>query len=114
VTNLDEPGWQHVQQKAAEELNRIEAHDFDAVVVPGITPAKAHLAIQAQQSTVGNSDAIEEAQCRHPKIRTTLPLPEEICRRLTAWDQNCHVMKPLFGRSDLRLCRRKLQRGAVA
>jgi hypothetical protein len=59
VTDLDEPGWQHVQQEAAEELHGIEAHDLDTVVVSGVAPAEAHLTIgETQQSTVSNGDTM--------------------------------------------------------
>ena len=48
-----------MEQEAADEFNRIELHDLDAVVVFGVTPANAHLTIvQAQQSTVGDGDAM--------------------------------------------------------
>ena len=45
VADLDEAGRQDVQQEAADELDRIEGHDLAAVVVFGVAPAKAHLAV---------------------------------------------------------------------
>jgi len=59
VTNFDEACRQDVEQKAADELDRIESHDPDAVVVPGVAPAEAHLAVvETEESSVGNSDAM--------------------------------------------------------
>jgi hypothetical protein len=59
VTNLDEPGRQHMQQETAQKLDRIEVHDPDAVVMSGVAPAEAHLTIgETQQSTVGNGNAM--------------------------------------------------------
>jgi hypothetical protein len=40
VKDLDEAGRQDVEQEAADEPDRIERHDADAVVVPGVAPAK--------------------------------------------------------------------------
>ena len=45
VADLDESRGQHVKQEAADELDRIEGHDLDAVVVFRVPPAEAHLAI---------------------------------------------------------------------
>ena len=45
VADLDETGGQHMEQEAAHELDRIEGHDAAAVVVPGVPPAEAHLAV---------------------------------------------------------------------
>ena len=45
VADLDETGVQHMEQEAAHELDRIEGHDAAAVVVPGVPPAEAHLAV---------------------------------------------------------------------
>ena len=45
VADLDETGGQHMEHEAAHELDRIEGHDAAAVVVPGVPPAEAHLAV---------------------------------------------------------------------
>ena len=59
VTDFDKPGRQHMQQEPAKKLNRSEAHNPDAIVVPGVAPAKAHLAIRkTQQSTIGNGNTM--------------------------------------------------------
>ena len=50
VADLDEPGRQDMEQEAADELDRIEAHGTAAVVVPGVAPAKAHLAVSRLRS----------------------------------------------------------------
>src|SRR6202789_15901 len=59
VADLDEASGQDVEQEAANELDRVEGHDAAAVVMPGVSPAKAHLsAVEAEQSPVGNGDAV--------------------------------------------------------
>ena len=59
VTDLDEARRQDVKQEAADELDRIEGHDLDAVVVFGIAPAKAHLAVhEIEKPAVGDGDAV--------------------------------------------------------
>ena len=45
VADLDEARGQDVEQEAADELDRIEGHDLAAVVVFGVAPAEAHLAV---------------------------------------------------------------------
>ena len=45
VADLDEARGQDMEQEAADELDRIQGHDPDAVVVFGIAPAEAHLAV---------------------------------------------------------------------
>jgi len=45
VADLDEAGGQDVEQEAADELCRIEGHDAAAVVVPGVPPAEAYMAV---------------------------------------------------------------------
>ncbi len=53
VANLDEAGGQDMEQEATDELHRIELHDAAAVVMPGVPPAEAHLAvIEAKESSV--------------------------------------------------------------
>ena len=45
VADLDETRGQDVEQKAADELDRIQGHNLDAVVVFGVAPAEAYLAV---------------------------------------------------------------------
>ena len=62
VADLDEAGRQDMEQKAADELDRIEGHDAAAVVVPGVAPAKAHLAVvEAEEPSVGDGDPMRVA-----------------------------------------------------
>lgn len=62
VADLDEAGRQDVKQKAADELDRVEVHDAAAVVVSGIAPAKAHLAVlEAEEPSVGDSNPMRVA-----------------------------------------------------
>ena len=59
VTDLDEAGGQDMEQEAADELDRIQAHDAAAVAMPRVPPAEAHLAVvEAQQPSVGDGDAM--------------------------------------------------------
>ena len=59
VADLDEARGQDVKQEAADELDRIEGHDLDAVVVFGVAPAKAHLAVnEIEKPAVGDGDAV--------------------------------------------------------
>ena len=59
VADLDEATRQHVKQEATDELNRIEAHDLDAVVVSGVAPLKAHLSVvQIQEPAIGDGDTM--------------------------------------------------------
>ena len=62
VANLDETGGQDMEQKAADEHDRIEHHDSAAVVVPGVPAAEAHLAvIEAEESAVVDGHAVPVA-----------------------------------------------------
>ena len=59
VADLDEAGGQDVEEEAADELNGIEGHDCTAVVMSGVPPAEANLSlVEAEQSTVGDGDAV--------------------------------------------------------
>ena len=59
MTDLDEACGQDMEQEATDELHCIELHDLAAVVMFGVAPAKTHLPLaQAQQSAVGNGDAM--------------------------------------------------------
>ena len=63
VADLDEAGRQDMEQETADELDRIELHDAAAVVVSGIAPAKAHLAVvEAEQSSVGDGNPVRVAR----------------------------------------------------
>ena len=62
VANLYEAWRQHMEQEAADELGRIESHDAAAVVMPGVAPAEAHLAVfEAEKSSVGDGDPMRVA-----------------------------------------------------
>ena len=59
VADLDEACGQDVEQEAADELDRVEGHDAAAVVMSGISPAKAHLSVvKAEQPSVGDGHAV--------------------------------------------------------
>lgn len=59
VADLDEAGGQDMKQEAADELDRIEAHDAAPVVVPGVSPTEAHVAVvKAEKSSVGDGDPV--------------------------------------------------------
>ena len=59
MADLDEASRQDVKQEAADELDRIELHDAAAVVMPGVSPAEAHLAVlEAEESSVGDGDSM--------------------------------------------------------
>ena len=48
-----------MKQEAADELDRIESHDAAAVVMSGVAPAEADLAVvEAEQPSVGDGDAV--------------------------------------------------------
>ena len=62
VADLDEARGQDVEQEAADELDRIEVHDLDAVVVFGVAPAKAYLAVnEIEKPAVGDGNAVSIA-----------------------------------------------------
>jgi len=62
VADLDEAGGQDMEQEAADELDRVELHDAAAVVVPGVPPSEAHLAvIEAEESSVGDGNPMRIA-----------------------------------------------------
>jgi hypothetical protein len=59
VADLDEAGRQDMEQEAADELGRIELHDAAAVVVPGVSPSEAHLAVlEAEESSVRDGNPV--------------------------------------------------------
>jgi hypothetical protein len=55
VADLHEARGQDVKQEAADELDCVEVHDAAPVVVPGIAPAKARLAV-APHEALGKED----------------------------------------------------------
>lgn len=62
VADLDEATRQNVKQKATDELNRIEAHHLDAVVVSGVAPLKTHLpVVQVQEPAIGEGNTMSVA-----------------------------------------------------
>jgi hypothetical protein len=62
VADLDEAGWQDMEQKATGELHRIELHDAAAVVISGVAPAEVHLTVlEAEESSVGDGHAVRVA-----------------------------------------------------
>ena len=62
VADPDEALGQDVEQEAADEFDGIEGHDLDAVIVFGVAPAKAHLAVnEIQKPAVGDGDAVSIA-----------------------------------------------------
>ena len=51
-----------MEQEAADELDRVEGHDAAAVVMSGVSPAKAHLSVvETEESSVGDGDAVRVA-----------------------------------------------------
>ena len=63
MPDLDEPTGEYVQQKAANELDRVEFGFLDLVAVLRITPAESnHSVFQADQATIGDGDSVREAR----------------------------------------------------
>src|SRR5271169_6207452 len=62
VANADQAGRQHVEQEAANELDRIERHDFSSGVIGAVFPVKADAAVfQSAKTVVGDGDAMRVA-----------------------------------------------------
>ena len=62
VANADQSGGQHVEQEAADELDRIEGHGLGAGVIRVIFPVEAEVAIfQGSKTVVGDGDAMSVA-----------------------------------------------------
>ena len=62
VANADQAGRQHVEQEAANELDRIERHDFSSGVIGVVFPVKADAAVfQSAKTVVGDGDAMRVA-----------------------------------------------------
>jgi hypothetical protein len=59
VPDLHETCRKHMEQEATHELGCLESHDAASVVVPGVPPAEADLAVvEAEKSSVGNGDTM--------------------------------------------------------
>ena len=59
VADADQAGRQHVEQEAANELDRIERHDFSSAVIGVVFPVKADAAVfQSVKAVVGDGDAM--------------------------------------------------------
>ena len=62
VADLDETGGQHMEQEAADELDRVELHDAAAVAMSGVSPSEANLAvIETEESSVGDGNPMRVA-----------------------------------------------------
>src|SRR5271169_1981504 len=62
VANADQAGRQHVEQEAADELDRIEGHGLSAGMIRVVFPVKADMAIfQSAKPMVGDGDAMSVA-----------------------------------------------------
>lgn len=59
VADADQAAWQQVQKEAAQKLIDGQAHDALPVVVRGVSPAEADLAIsEGDQPAVGDANAM--------------------------------------------------------
>ena len=59
VPDLHETCRKHMEQEATHELGCLESHDAASVVVPGVPPAEADLAVvEAEKSSLGNGDTM--------------------------------------------------------
>jgi hypothetical protein len=62
LADADHSGGQHVQQKAAEELDRIQGHGLGTAAIRVVLPRKADSAIfQREQAVIGNGHAVSVA-----------------------------------------------------
>jgi len=62
VADADQAGRQHVEQEAADELDRIEGHGLGAGMVRVVFPVEADLAVfQSAKPVVGDGDAMSVA-----------------------------------------------------
>ena len=62
VADADQPGRQYVEQKAADELDRIEGHGLGAGMISVVFPLEAHMAVfQSAKTVVGDGDAMSVA-----------------------------------------------------
>jgi hypothetical protein len=59
LTDAHQAGGQHVEQEAAQELDRIEGHNFSAGVIGVVFPVETDAAIfERTQTVVGDGDAV--------------------------------------------------------
>jgi hypothetical protein len=62
VADFDETGGQHMEQEAADELDRVELHGAAAVAMSGVSPSEANLAvIETEESSVGDGNPMRVA-----------------------------------------------------
>jgi len=62
VTDADQSGRQHVEQEAADELDRIQGHGLGAGVIGVVFPVKADVTIlQSAKPVIGDGDAMSVA-----------------------------------------------------
>jgi len=62
VADADQAGRQHVEQEAADELDRIESHGLGAGMIGVVFPVKADMAVfQRAKAMVGDGDAMRIA-----------------------------------------------------
>ena len=62
VANADQTGRQHVEQEAADELDRIEGHGLGAGVIGIVFPVEADAAVfHRSKAMVGNGHAVRVA-----------------------------------------------------
>ena len=63
VPDLHKSSGQHVQEESPDELDGIECHFFDLILVLRVAPAKVHPAVlQSQQTSVGNRHSVGVAR----------------------------------------------------
>jgi len=59
MADLDEAAGQHVEEEAPDELDGIQGHFLDLVMVFGIPPTEPHAAsLHIEQSSIGDGDAM--------------------------------------------------------
>jgi hypothetical protein len=62
VTDADQSGRQHVEQEAADELDRIQGHDLGAGMVRVVFPVEADVAVfHRSKAVIGDGDAMSVA-----------------------------------------------------
>ena len=62
MADADQPRRQHVEQEAADELNRIEGHGLSAGMVRVVFPVEADVAVfQRAKTVIGDGDAVSVA-----------------------------------------------------
>src|SRR5271169_1399935 len=62
MSDFDKAEWQNVEQKASDELYRIQRHDLNPIAVLGVPPLKSDLTVfEAQQPAVGDGHAVRVA-----------------------------------------------------